>query len=453
MAVYDDPVYVAVVLGTALTATTVTLLAQTLVGRAREPLTGLAVAAAVTLLWLGSEAWLSFQTSGLENSLSHLLIVMLAVEVTRTGGPRPLPATLVTGLLFLCRPDFAALTAPLALVLLVTAMAVPGVTGGRRLAATGRGLLPLAAGAAPVLAWEVFSLSYYGEVLPNTAGAKLGVYSSLSDGASQGVEYLKDWANHEPFAVAAAAVSLLTTIALTRTRYEAALLVGIAIYLGAVIVAGGDFMRGRLFLPLLVAVSALAALLLVQRAPEELRRAPPAVAMLVVVATAFWYSHETAPRPDDTVSEAGIVNERMFYPDYHLDAYRRNGGFVNSRYGLELPQRLRDYAEACGPVAIHSPTPGTFGYISGPKVTYIDMLGLLDRFIANLPREYLVDDHPRPGHPHKRIPLSYLAGKADIAILNGWWDAVERKECDFPSKTARYRDSTLLYEEGTGLDP
>jgi hypothetical protein len=81
----------------------------------------------------------------------------------------------------------------------------------------------------------------------------------------------------------------------------------------------------------------------------------------------------------------------------------------------------------------------------------VDTLGLTDRFIAKLPRTYLLSEHPRPGHPDKRIPLWYLAQKEDLALIKGWQGALVRQDCAFGSATQRYKGSTDLYDPHTQL--
>jgi hypothetical protein len=85
------------------------------------------------------------------------------------------------------------------------------------------------------------------------------------------------------------------------------------------------------------------------------------------------------------------------------------------------------------------------GYLAGPGVSIIDTLGLTDAFIARLPREYLVSAHPRPGHPDKRIPLSYLIDRGDVSILPGWEAAIERRDCSLSAQLSQYEPGFELY--------
>ena len=61
--------------------------------------------------------------------------------------------------------------------------------------------------------------------------------------------------------------------------------------------------------------------------------------------------------------------------------------------------------------------------------------------VAALPSEALIQDPPRVGHPDKFIPLRYLASRRDIAILEGWAQAVADRDCSFPDHTESYLNS------------
>jgi hypothetical protein len=407
----------------------------------------------LVLLFLASESWLSFQTGGLENSLSHFLIVLLLIEATRAAGPHVFPATLLMGLLFLTRPDFGVLVALLAALVLYDAFQQ-------------HQLLRMAAALLPVLVWEGFALAYYGAALPNTATAKLGIYASTSDAARQGLGYLADWLQHEPLAAAGATALLVAGLVVSPSRYGLAWGLGLGLYLAAVLLAGGDFMRGRFFLPLFVGASVIGVLSLATAAGALTEEAslPPwrrllvqrrelAFLSLALFAVFFMLARFTQSAPNAAVSAAGIVNERMWYDGYQLPAYRANGRLTDSREDPSVADQLRRFARRCGSITIHTPTPGMLAYLSGPSVNVIDTLGLTDAYIARLPRGNLLLNHPRPGHPYKDIPVSYLAARHDIAILDGWWDAVLSGDCNFQAKTARYLNSDLPFHPPMALPP
>jgi len=450
LVVEANPLYAAVILGALFTALTAVVLAWTLFQRAADPVTANVLVVGLALVFLSSESWLSFQTSGLENSLSHFLIVLVLIQITRSDGPRLSVVALLCGLLFLTRPDFAVLVAPLALLVAFGSLKA-------------RQVAPLALAAIPVVAWEVFALNYYGALLPNSATAKVGIYPSLADSAQQGLRYLWDWAEHEPLSAAVAALLLVAGLGVARSRYTVAWAAGLGLYLAAVVLGGGDFMRGRLLLPLFSGASVYGALALATplSRPHDsdgrpahyalLRSALPA-SLAALAATALVWRLLLAT-PDAAVSAAGIVDERMWYSGYQLSAYRINSRLTDPHGDIDTVAALRAYAAACGPVTVHSQTPGMLGVLAGPSVTVIDTLGLTDRYIARLPRQTLVSKTPRPGHAVKNIPVSYLAERRDIAILDGSWEAVLGADCDFGAKTARYLDSDLPFHPPMELPP
>src|SRR5690606_32258086 len=118
--------------------------------------------AALGLLALSaSTSFVEFSTSGLENSLTHLLIAAFCLE--RLERPnRPTTAMFaLAGALFLTRFDLARVVVP--------ALAISSLSAPR--GALRRALVPLV----PVAAWLAFATLYYGFPQPNTALAKLNV--------------------------------------------------------------------------------------------------------------------------------------------------------------------------------------------------------------------------------------------------------------------------------------
>ena len=434
--VVREPIYVAIGFGLVFTMLTVVQLAYGLRRLDGDRSRAIVVTATACVVLVSSESWLSFQTSGLENALAHFLIVALLVTTIRHGTTRPGQAALLAGLLVLTRADFALLVAPLLLLLSWRTRDRPG-------------LLRLAAAALPVLTWVVAAWVYYGDPVPNTAYAKVGIYPSLGAAIVQGSVYFADWVAHEPFPAAAALLLYALGVMLAKRPEERAWAAGILAYTMYVIGVGGDFMRGRMLLPIFVTSTGFGALAWAKYADK--RWSSPRVALLIwsVFGVALFAGQKVKAPPDFGMPPSGIVDERLFYPGYHLAAYRARGHLVHPLFDLGFVQVMRRYAAACGPFTIHHPSPGTVGYLAGPQVSVVDTLGLTDRFIAKLPRTYLRSEHPRPGHPAKRIPLSYLAQKEDLALIKGWKDALVRQDCAFRRATERYKSSTDLYDPST----
>jgi arabinofuranosyltransferase len=120
------------------------------------------------VLWIGiafavSKAFAEYSTSGLENTLTHFLLVLfLCVYFLAPQSSRRLFfLSLLAGILCLNRLDCMTMIAP--------AVAYEVWRGGLR-----PSWRPLVYGLTPLTAWSLFSTFYYGTPLPNTAYAKLG---------------------------------------------------------------------------------------------------------------------------------------------------------------------------------------------------------------------------------------------------------------------------------------
>jgi arabinofuranosyltransferase len=426
-----EPLYIVVILGVALTVATIAAVTVSLFRLAGDDIlkAGLVILA-WTVALLASESWLDFQTGGLENPLTHLLIALIVIELFRSAGPRLLAVTLLASLLFLTRPDAAFLLAPLGVVVVLECW-------------RSRRFLPLL-GVAPAVLWLAFSFAYYGDLMPNTAQAKVGVYESWRVAADQGLAYVNDWVQHEPLPAAFAVVAIALILATARSAYHWALLLGALLYLAYVVYVGGDYMRGRFMLPFYFTVVTLAAALVASEPVRVPQRVAASLAIAVLAMFAFFAWSQ--PPQDGQMSARGISNERLFYEGFSLDAYRETGELTYVFYTREFVEELEDYAALCDGLTLHTATVGYIGFYAGSGVTIVDTVGLNDEYIAGLPRRNLAFSPPRPGHPLKYIPLSYLASKQDISIFEGWEQAVHARDCSFkelPGELAR--SATLLH--------
>ncbi len=337
-------------------------------------------------------------------------------------------------LLCLTRPDYVVWAAPLAILLLAR------VRSWRQLAV-------LAGATVPVVAWLLFAWIFYHDIIPNTFYAKVGIYPSLADAVAQGLAYLGDWFHYDALAAGGTFLFLGLAAWRARTRPRIALLAGVVLYLIWIVLVGGDFMRGRLFMSVLTAAMFAGSLALAEqmRAPSRwlrLELAGIGSALAILLAAKLWI-----PEPPIDPVKMVIVDERKYYPGYSLEYFLEHGRLKHPDVDLNLADEFRDYAQKCGPFTIHMLTPGTFGYLAGPKVSIIDLLGLTDSFVAKLPRENLAQRIPRPGHPKKYIPISYLVSRKDVALLQNWVDRIIAGDCSLPSQVESFKqfgDSLIL---------
>jgi arabinofuranosyltransferase len=361
--------------------------------------------ALAVLLLASSKAFVDYTTSGLESPLSYLLLaaffgpLLLSDRRPEELGERGLVGLVLVGsLAAVNRLDTFLLYLP-GLVFLVAA---------HRRRPRLRLLALLALGLLPLLAWEAFSLVYYGFPFPNTAYAKLYTGLPASTLLEQGLHYFANSLRWDPLTLALCGAAMGVAAA---RRHPASLAgaLGIALYLVYAARVGGDFMSGRFF----AAPCLLACLVLV---PALRGRTAPALA--VAAAVAVLALHPAAPLRTTRgyqglgIDEAGVGDERgQYFEDSGLLFYRP-GVFPHSHWmwaGLRFsaePTRVRFRKNT-----------GYFGFAAGPEKTLIDPYALSDPLLARLP----IDPGTswRIGHFARTAPEGYqeslLTGENRIA--------------------------------------
>ena len=338
---------------------------------------------------LGSRAFGTYATSGLENSLTFLLLAALCAVWSRDEHwrPRLLLLSLVTSLLALNRLDAVLLAAPALLVALWRARSL-------------RALGTVALGTVPLLAWLAFATFYYGSPLPNTALAKaIGTGIDGAALAREGLRYLGDVATRDP-ATALTALCALVTVAL-RGRGSRAwpLLAGALLYAVYLLRIGGDFMALRFAAaPLVLATGSLA--LAARTLPQNL--AVGAGLALALSSFLGGVPDWLLARPPDSLATANgkIVDERAHYHDQLALRGPRTGvprfGIVSE--ALAAQGITRRVYEVRGDIGVR-------GYQAGPLVHVVDPW-LCDPLLVRLPAWDLTNW--RVGHYTRRIPEGYL---------------------------------------------
>jgi arabinofuranosyltransferase len=433
-AVSSDPIHVATALSLTFTTLTVSVLGAVLWSRSKDPLIAIALVVVYLLVSFASDAWVSFQTAGLENALSHLLLILFIAAASSSTARQLRWLPLIASLLAMTRPDFSLLVAPAIVLLLLGVRGRPGA------------IRPIALGALPLLAWMVFAFSYYGTIKANTATAKVGTLPSLQDEIIAGLHYVSDWTVHEPGAALAALGMLIVGMLAAQNSAQRAVGIGIACYLLFIVSVGGDFMRGRLLMPVynasfFLGLTACADILRTRGNPRSMVFGLLAGASLVILVAGL------PPLRQDSVetNDSGISPERLFYPGYAISSYHAKGRIENPYMDLNLAGEMQVFADKCGRYAIHDRNPGTIGYLTGPQVDFIDTLGLTDAYIASLPQDRLITAHPRIGHPDKSIPVAYLVSRADISLVDNWKTALRRGDCSLIGFTEPLRQSGLSW--------
>ena len=346
------------------------------------------VAATLGLTFLlASKAFVDYSTSGLENPLTHALLALF-LWLSWKRSDRPGLLALVVSLILLNRMDCVLLVAP--------AIAVAFVRNR-----SWDWCARFTIGLTPFIAWELFSLVYYGALVPNTALAKLAsVGIGRRDLAWQAGLYFRDSLFRDPITLCTIGGVALWT---ARTRFrDWPIAAGLLLYLIYIVRIGGDFMTGRfLAAPFFVAI-----LVFVHRGVPRWMSMRMAVAVAAVVLITM------APRTNFSgstfgdggrlsyIEPSGISDERAFYYQWT--------GLLPVLHGARVSETAwalegRSLAST-GPRVAASRSVGLVGYYAGPTVHIVDVYALCDPLLSRLPST----DAWRIGHFERRLPDGYL---------------------------------------------
>ena len=334
-----------------------------------------------------------YSTSGLENPLIHLMVVIVLVLYRRASAvPR---ATFwlffCSALLILTRFDSVLLVLPpLAHHLLCN-------RSSKHLRNALLGLTPLAL-------WILFSFVYYGFPLPNTAYAKLNLHVPRRLLFAQGFAYLLDSVQRDPLTLLTIVGSFVACVVGTWSRATVVML-GPLLHLAYVITVGGDFMTGRFFsTAVFVALFAMANWLLKEFMPFHVLAlgAVAAVVVITVPHSPFGIHQESEDIPPN-----GIADERGWYQGY--TGLWRNVRNTDNRWGYRNHPFWRRGVEmlASGEKVIVDQRLGLAGVAAGPTVHILDDAGLTDALLARIPTLRSATRW-RIGHFYRAIPDGYV---------------------------------------------
>jgi arabinofuranosyltransferase len=343
------------------------------------------LAATAIVALASSTASADYSTSGLENPLAHALIVVLVWLAARPQ-PSVMYVSAVTAACILTRFDLALLVLPLWMAAVVRARAMP-------LRARAVAVL-----AAPLGAWELFSLLYYGFPFPNTAYAKVATGIDASALHQQGLAYLTDSLQRDPLTLIVIAAGVSYALA----RRQLPIAAGAVLYITYVVLIGGDFMSGRfLTTPLILVVASAIASASIRRVRWNLVvPALPAVVAFLAGRPAFLTGAESqASELSPPTIYRGIVDERRIY-------YESTGllPVVRGARPAAQPWAATGLGIRSVPQVIVYEAVGLLGYHAGPGVHIIDPLGITDPLLARRPAlpEW------RIGHFRREVPVGYV---------------------------------------------
>ena len=365
------------------------------------------------LILIFSKAFIDYSTSGLENPLSHLLVVLFFVVYLKqiSGRKKIFLLSFMSSLAALSRLDL--------LLILLPPLVFNYYKENEKL----KNIFSLFAGFTPLFAWEIFSLFYYGFPFPNTAYAKLSTGISQIELVGQGLVYLLDSLYMDPLTFFSIIVSLIVAL-IKRNHQLMPIVISMLLYTIYIIVIGGDFMSGRfLSAPLLCSV------ILVSRIEIK------SIKLILVFTLLIMGLGFLSPRPNllSTPSYSlgpKIINAFRFGPtilgmnDGITDErfwYYENTGLLNNfsekkidrhpwaKHGLEV-KKTKNHL-------VVKATVGLFGFYAGREAHIVDQYALTEPLLARLPAtEYWLIGKDRPksekfwriGHFARKIPEGYL---------------------------------------------
>jgi len=340
----------------------------------------------------GSMAFIDYSSSGLENPLTHFLIVLLLLVLFREGlsNRRKLVyISLLSGLAALNRLDTLLIFAP-ALVYQIH-LNRPGLWR-----ALGIAFLCFL----PFILWELFAAFYYGFPFPNSFYVKAQMGFSIYQRFDQGWVYHGNSFHWDPLTLGAILLGLVTVV-LQREPRRVVIALGIILYQLYILWIGGDFMSGRFFSGIFLMGLVL---LLTFDSERTFGRLTPNVFYLVLTLVLLAALSTDRPPIFTTPERPGVADDRygIALEKYY---YFRDTCFINhlkspliSASALEGQQARREKQEIVERNII-----GVFGYYAGPQIYVIDSYALADPLLARIPAT-----GGRIGHYDRVYPAGYL---------------------------------------------
>src|SRR4030066_691233 len=363
----------------------------------------------IVLILIFSKSFIDYSTSGLENSLTHLLIAIFFIVYLqyKECDKKLLLLSFIISLAALNRLDTILICIP---VLISSYLQSEKI----------RGLLIIAVGFLPLIIWETFSLLYYGFVFPNTAYAKLNTGIEQYQLIEQGLNYFLFSFYFDPITPIVIVIGLTASIFL-KDKKLFLISAGIFLYIVYIINIGGDFMGGRfLSTPLLCST-----IIILKFKIKSKKSFIIKIASVVIIGllssnpTVISFLHISLGARmlqviNVNISQShGIVDERSIYFDDTGLLNNINKRQILKFWLIDSALTVRNSKER---VIVQGVT-GMFGYYCGPNVHIIDTLALSDPLLSKLPCERRAlpfdDFHPhdpkrwRIGHFKREIPEGY----------------------------------------------
>jgi len=344
-----------------------------------------------------SRAFIDYSTSGLENPLSHFIIILFFIKFFQSSEIKDdkhlLLLSLIASFGLINRMDLFLVFLPPLLIELLNF-------------GNFKGIKYILLGQLPFIFWELFSLIYYGYFVPNTAFAKLAHGISRLVILNQGLTYFYNSIINDPLTILVIILGIIIPF-LTNGKKRKSLAISASIFLYVIYTfwIGGDFMSGRFFsVPLIMSCISL-----LNAIPEfSNEQVQFLIGIILILGLSLPFNTLSLDIKEYTFNDNRIDDERMyFFPGMSLITRYRN----QMQPDFKWKDQGIDYRDS-GIRVTHAWAIGMFGYYCGPKIHIIDGFSLADPLLSHLktnnPNELL-----KIGHVFKDLPEGYRESLAN----------------------------------------
>ena len=353
---------------------------------------------------VGSFCFISYTTSGLENSLLFFLAALFLKYYFDTDtyeAKRMFILAILISLIAMTRMDAVLMFVPMILyVFLIKRDKVSFIK------AVGIGF----AGLLPFIGWELFSTFYFGFPVPNTAFVKLGTQIPLKEYLYRGIQYTITSGIADILLLAVPFMVVIIVLMMRKAKYIYTI-TGMVLYACYLLYIGGDFMIGRHF-TVMFFMSVCTYMVIENKnfislkKPEKVSRAYSMV-VLIGLAYAMTTSVITSQFMFGNTFNSPISDERGNY-------FRYTSLFNNTISYLQTGELcIRDAWNEAGidDLREHDNMGGLLRMVPGISIYYNsdlylnDLYALGDPFLSKLPA--VREENWRIGHMWRESPAGY----------------------------------------------
>ena len=355
----------------------------------------------------GSQAFISYTTSGLENSLLFFLSALFLLTLRnkeRFDGKSMLILALLISLLAMARMDSVLIFVPV--IVWIYLFKRENVSFIKAVSIGILGLLPF-------ILWELFTCFYFGFPFPNPAYVKLGTAIAMKEYIKRGILYTVYTGLDDIVVIVIPAAAVLFSLFSRKLKY---ILVssGILIYVVYIIRIGGDFMMGRHFTNLFFVSVCLFMMMMNDPATDAkklpvIRNAFYITAFVSVIFAATFGRTVGSQYLSGHKFSSQISDEREYYfgttglYNNVLSLIRTGELCIPETWNNDATDDLRSEGLNGG---IIDNAAGILVYYN-PDLYLNDTYALGDPFLSKLPAEY--NENWRVGHLKREVPHGYRA--------------------------------------------